>query len=274
MELDATGKVSLDHIYTAPDPRAYFSTLRGLGYRIPQLARPHFAELIRQLGPRPARVLDIGCSYGINAALLRCDTTMDELYERYQADDRPREALLAEDRAMVRARSDPGTWFAGLDASAPALDYAVDAGFLDAAVHADLEADDPTPSQRAVFDAIDLVISTGCVGYVTEATLARVAGDRTPWMAHFVLRMFPFDSIAERLDGLGYDTVVVDRLFPQRRFASPGEREQVLDTLADVGVDPAGRETDGWLYARLHISRPRAKVHHDRPRPLERQGFP
>ena len=257
MELDATGKVSLDHIYTAPDPRPYFSTLRGLGYHIPQLAKPHFTGLIRRSGAR--RVLDIGCSYGINAALLRCDATMDELYERYPADDRTRDELITADRDLVRARGRRG-WFAGLDASRPALDYAVAAGFLDEAVHADLETTDPTPAQRALFDTLDLVVSTGCVGYVTEATLARVAGDRLPWMAHFVLRMFPFAPIADRLDAIGYRTEVVDGLFPQRRFASDAEREQVLDTLAQVGVDPTGWETEGWMYARLHISRPRARV--------------
>lgn len=257
MELDATGKVSLDHIYTAADPRPYFSTLRGLGYRIPQMAKPYFADLAAESGAR--RVLDIGCSYGINAALLRCDATIDELYERYPADDRTRAEVLAADRDLVRTRGRRG-WFAGLDASRPALDYAVAAGFLDDAVHADLEADEPTAAQRALFDTVDLVVSTGCVGYVTDATLARVAGARRPWMAHFVLRMFPFAPIADRLDALGYDTVVVDRMFPQRRFASADEREQVLDTLAQVGVDPAGWEAEGWLYARLHISRPRARV--------------
>ncbi|MGW5055079.1 class I SAM-dependent methyltransferase [Actinokineospora sp. NPDC004072] len=257
MDFDATGKVSLDHIYTAPDPRPFFSTLRGLDYRVPQLAKPHFTDLIARCGAR--RVLDIGCSYGVNAALLRCDLTMDELFDRYPADDRTRAELLVADRELVRTRGRPA-WFAGLDASRPALDYALAAGFLDAAVHADLETDEPTPAQRALFDTIDLVISTGCIGYVTEATLARVAGARTPWMAHFVLRMFPFAPIADRLDALGYQTEVVDRMFPQRRFASVEEQEQVLDTLAQAGVDPSGWETGGWLYARLHISRPRARV--------------
>jgi SAM-dependent methyltransferase len=257
MQLDESGKVSLDHIYTAPDPRTYFSTLRGLDYHIPQLAKPHFTRLMERCGAD--RVLDIGCSYGINAALLRCDATMDELYARYQADDRPRAELVRADRELVRERG-RGVFFAGLDASLPALRYATEVGFLDAAVHADLEANEPTAEQRALFDSVGLVVSTGCVGYITEATLARVAGDRLPWMAHFVLRMFPFDPVADRLDALGYETEVGDHMFPQRRFASDAEREQVLDTLAQVGVDPTGWETEGWLHARLHISRPRARV--------------
>src|SRR5262249_60623985 len=87
---DATGKVALGHIYTQPDSRAYCSTPLELDYRIPELAKPYFANLIEERreahGTRTQNVLDIGCSYGINAALLKCDATMDELYERYTGD--------------------------------------------------------------------------------------------------------------------------------------------------------------------------------------------
>jgi hypothetical protein len=148
----------------------------------------------------------------------------------------------------------------GLDVSPAALSYALDAGFVDDAVHADLEHGEPTPRQRDQLAGTDLVVSTGCLGYVTERTLARVVeanGDHRPWMAHFVLRMFPFDPVAECLAGFGYQTARVDGLFRQRRFASAQERSLVLDTLATVGVDPAGLEADGWLYAQLHVSRPR-----------------
>jgi len=310
MDFDATGKVSLDHVYDQPDPRAYFQTLRALDYRLPQLAKPYFSKLIdeyREARPdRRLRLLDIGCSYGVNAALLKFDVAMDELYDRYAwdgdpaaagpdrhgerdrgagggpsaargrrrpaADPRGRETLVASDRALARARGGVSDLeVIGLDVSGPALAYALDAGFLDEALHADLESREPTEAERARLAGIDLVVSTGCVGYVTGRTLAQVvraaAGaepgeasegstSRLPWMAHFTLRMFPFDPIAETLAGFGYRTVVVDRLFEQRRFASAREQDQVLATLAGVGVDPRGLEADGWLYAQLFISRP------------------
>jgi SAM-dependent methyltransferase len=265
--LNGDGKASLDHIYTSPDPRTYFGTLRKLDYCIPQLAKPYFTRLVNQLGTPRGRVtvLDIGCSYGINGALLRCDATMDELYERYggvDASAQSRDTLLARDRAMVAARQRPdGPRFVGLDVADSALAYARSAGFLDDAVRADLERDDPTEEQRARLATADLAISTGCIGYVTERTIARVVeagGDRPPWMAHFVLRMYPFDAVEECLAGFGYQTVRDGRVFKQRMFVSPEEQAQVLETLAEVGVDPQGLETDGWLYARLFISRPRA----------------
>jgi carnitine O-acetyltransferase len=76
-------------------------------------------------------------------------------------------------------------------------------------------------------------------------------------MAHFVLRMFPFEPIEASLARLGYETVRLDGVFKQRRFASAQEQSLVLETLSRVGVDPGGLESEGWLYAQLYVSRPR-----------------
>jgi SAM-dependent methyltransferase len=262
---DRTGKVSFDHVYTAEDPRPYFRTLRALDYRIPDLARAPFARLLdeyRQVtGVAVPAVLDIGCSYGVNAALLRCGVTLDELYERYgdAADGRSRADLLATDRELVRARAaGAAARFTGLDTSPAAVGYAVAAGFLDDAVTADLESGELSDVQRRQLAGTDLVISTGCIGYVTEKTLLRIVdavGERRPWMAHFCLRMFPYDTIAGQLDDLGYETVRVGEPFRQRRFASAQERANVLERLSALGLPEAG-EADGWLYAQLHMSRP------------------
>lgn len=267
MRSDDTGKVSFDNIYAQPDPRAYFRTLREVDYRIPQEAKPYFAALIDEYrtihGVDLPQVVDIGSSYGINAALLRCDVTMTELYDRYgHAGTGPTSDLLARDREFVRRR--PGgthARFLGLDISEPALSYATSAGFLDDSLVADLEQSDPTTGQRAQLAGTNLVVSTGCLGYVGPNTVSRVvsaSGDRVPWMAHFVLRMFPFEPIADSVAGFGYATVRVDGMFPQRRFASDEEQSQVLDTLVGIGVDPSGLETDGWFYAQLFVSRPRS----------------
>jgi hypothetical protein len=259
---DETGKVSFDHIYAADDPRPYFRTLRRYGYAIPELARPHFARLVEEYravrGDAVPTVLDVGCSYGVNAALLRCDVTLAELYDRYGAAAGPRGSLAAADRELVAARRrQPAVRVVGLDTSVPALAYGVDAGFLDDAVAADLEAGELTERQRDQLAGVGLVVSTGCIGYVTEKTLLRVvdAAGRPPWMAHFCLRMYPYDTIAGHLEDLGYETAVVGEPLRQRRFASVREQELVLGRLAELGVAEAG-EAGGWLYARLHISRP------------------
>lgn len=257
MHFDTTGKVSFDHIYTEPDPRPYFAALREFDYQLPQLAKPYFAKLIAEL-PQPT-VLDVGCSYGVNAALHRCGTTMDELYEHYakaEAAGTDRAELTAGDRALVTSSD---VRFIGLDVSAPALEYARAAGFIDVAIHADLERDLPTEEQSALLAEADLVVSTGCVGYVTERTIARIAGlpgGRRPVMAHFVLRMFSYEPIAESLAGHGYETVGVEGLFKQRRFVSEQEQTQILDAVRATGAEPHELETEGWLCAQLYLSRP------------------
>ncbi|MFE6921603.1 class I SAM-dependent methyltransferase [Nocardia sp. NPDC057663] len=262
--LHTTGKASFDDIYESPDPRAYFARMNELDYRIPELAKPHFHEQLRQLrAARPDRiptVLDLGCSYGVNAALLRTGTTVDELagYYRDHAET-DKVGLIAADRERLRADLMPDVRFVGMDAARPALTYAHAAGFLHDYVHADLEATEPTEAQRRVLATADLVISTGCVGYITEKTLSRVAQadpHRRPWMAHFVLRMFDFGPIAEELAALGYRSEQRPGMFQQRRFASAQERAQVLEALAAKGIDTTDHEAEGWLYANLFVSRP------------------
>lgn len=261
--LHTTGKASFDDIYTRADPRAYYARMAELDYRIPELAGPVFQQQIQQYraatGVVPT-VLDLGCSYGVNAALLRFGATMAELAEHYRAAEADRTALIARDRArLAAADAVPEVRFLGMDASRPALDYAHAAGLLHEVVHADLEAADPTEAQRATLAGADLVISTGCIGYVTEKTLSRVAQthpEHRPWMAHFVLRMFGFDAIAEELAALGYRTERMPGRYVQRRFASDAEATQVLNTLAANGIDTSGYEADGHLYAELYLSRP------------------
>jgi predicted TPR repeat methyltransferase len=257
MTFDSTGKQSFDDVYSAADPRPYFRTLRQVDYHLPQLAKPYFAKLIEEHGA--STVLDVGCSYGVNAALYRCDTTMDELYTYYGDDEvagLDRAALVDRDRARI---CDTTVGFIGLDVSEPALTYATDAGFLDDAVYADLENAEPTPEQNAVLARADLVVSTGCIGYVTERTIARLAdrpGGRRPAMAHFVLRMFSYEPVADALAALGYETVGEPGMFKQRRFASAQEQDQILDSMRTAGVEPHELETDGWLCAQLYLSRP------------------
>ena len=74
-------KANLDHIYDQPDPRAYFRELKKLRYAIPGAAKPIFQKLISSLQRRrddTICVLDLGCSYGVNAALLKHDLSMSE----------------------------------------------------------------------------------------------------------------------------------------------------------------------------------------------------
>jgi len=149
----------------------------------------------------------------------------------------------------------------GLDQSEPAIAFGADSHLLDTGLAADLEHEALSASAIDALAPVDLVISTGCVGYVGVPTFERLlptlCRNEAPWMAHFVLRMFPFDAIADTLSDAGYVTEKVeDRTFVQRNFASIEEREGILDTLDTLGIDPRGKESEGRLHAELFISRP------------------
>ena len=107
--------------------------------------------------------------------------------------------------------------------------------------------------------AVDLVLSTGAIGYVGAPTFNRIldASRNRPWFAVFALRMFPVARIVAALTRRGYAVFKLDgETFRQRRFASPGERDEVMARLADLGVDPTSRESDGWLHAEFFLARP------------------
>jgi hypothetical protein len=158
-----------------------------------------------------------------------------------------RDELLARDRTLYAEPKDPALEIVGIDPADQAVSYAVDAGTLDGAVSTNLEKNDPTAEDAALIENADLLISTGCVGYVTETSLERLV-ESSPrlWMAHVVLRMFDFATVEEMLGEHGYVTEKLDGLFPQRRFASAEEQQHVLDNLGRLGIDARmQRKPDG-----------------------------
>jgi carnitine O-acetyltransferase len=265
---DATGKVVLDSIYNNADPRAYWRTLAELDYRVPQEAKPYFLRCVTARRERMgascfSTIVDLGCSYGINSLLLRFDLAIADLRHRYASPDIAtlgREHLIARDRRLAVRRD--FLRFVGIDVSPQAAAYATEAGLLDEVVVADLERRTLKPHEtRSVADAA-LIISTGCFGYVTEASLARIlqsCGER-PWMMHTALRMFDFAPAEEALAQCGYVSSRSPRLLKQRRFSSRSEQERILDRLSCMGTDPSGFETEGWLYAHIVLSRPASQA--------------
>lgn len=263
-------KANFDDIYVQEDPRAYFSVLGALDYMIPDIAEPIIRQLVRARSKEGAVapvVLDIGCSYGINAALHRFPLSFNLLRSRYA--NREMAAVdpveLAElDRNFYASWPQIGqARFIGLDISEPAIRYARNVGLLDDGIAVNLEKNPLQPREAQVIRGANIVLSTGCVGYVTDATFRRVldALDTLPWVISFVLRMFPYDRMAAALESYG---LVTERLegatFVQRRFRDVEEFKNSLAVLAELGVDTTGLEAEGRFQAELFVSRPAAEV--------------
>jgi hypothetical protein len=157
------------------------------------------------------------------------------------------------------------SWNTVLDISENAIRYAEGCGILDGGLAIDLENRDPTPEEAELLSGVDIIVSTGCVGYVTNKTFQRLAkvvrGPRAPWVASFVLRMFPYDEITATLADRGLVTELYEgATFVQRRFADPEEMEATIRAVEARGLDSYGRETDGLYHANLFISRPPADI--------------
>lgn len=267
-----SAKADFNSIYMQPDPRAYFSCLGGLNYMIPDVAHPIFEQVIVQLVERLGRsitVLDLGCSYGVNGAHLKFGISVEALRQRYASaglSTCSSASLAALDRHFFASwplRSD--VRLIGLDVSRPALDYALSVGLLDDAIVADLETGVLLPNDLRKVQRADMIISTGCVGYVSERTfsalLAAFPNDAPPWIASFVLRMFPYNLIEQ---AMAYSGLVTEKLagatFVQRRFRDSAEAEEVQENLRALGVDPTGKESEGLYHAEFFLSRPRVDI--------------
>lgn len=261
-------KAVFDDIYTMEDPRSYFSVLGELDYMIPDVAEPIIRQILSaktSISGDKSTVLDVGCSYGINAAVHRFPLTFAGLRHRYAR----RELKAVDPGEMVRLdRNFYASWpdvglarFIGLDASAPAISYATQVGLLDHGIVADLERETLSAEDARAVRSADVILSTGCIGYVTEKTFCRVldALDSRPWIISFVLRMFPFHSFAAAFAKRG---LVTERLtgatFIQRRFRDADEFENSLATLGAIGLDATGLESEGLFHADLMLSRPEA----------------
>jgi hypothetical protein len=265
-------KVNFDTLYSKNDPRDYFKQLGRLDYIIPHLAQPVFEQIIRARAAQqdePVTVLDLGCSYGLNGALMKYAVDYEALRLRYTApafQSLSSDQLLELDRHFYRSwPKDHRVRVIGLDVSANAVRYGQACGAMDLGLAMDLENRDPPSDQQEVLGSVDLIVSTGCVGYVSSKTferLGRLAGRRRPvWVVSFVIRMFPFDDIEATLARQGLVTEKFEgTTFVQRRFASVEEMEATVRAVEDRGIDTRGHEAEGLYHAELYVSRPPQEI--------------
>ncbi|UQA92409.1 hypothetical protein [Streptomyces halobius] len=264
------GKADFEAIYNCPDPRRYFTTLQPLEYQIPHHGQAVFravAEVLRRRRPNrtPLNVVDLCCSYGVNAALLNHRLDLGDLYRRYTAADpgaSQTEQLAHEDRTFFATRRLPGAArVIGLDAAKNAVDYAQTVGLLDHGFAENLECDEVSPALRKALAGTDLITVTGGVGYITERTFGRLVDcmSTPPWVAAFVLREVSYQPVSALLARAGLVTEkLATRTFRQRRFADADERRGAFTALTARGLSPEGKESDGFYHAELYLSRPAA----------------
>jgi hypothetical protein len=257
-------KADFSDIYDRPDPRAYYNRLGDLDYSVPHHGQRVFRKVLDALDVDSPTVVDLCCSYGVNAALLKCDLTLDRLYDHYDADrtaDLTPAELAEADCAFFESRRRPSApRVIGVDAATPAVEYAVQVGLLDAGAAENMEQDDPSPELAQAVSEADLITVTGGIGYITDRSIDRLLDcttpDHRPWFAALCLRTVDYTPVADTLARHGLVTEQLDDTFPQRRFADELEREFALRTLAEQGIDPTGKEDTGAYHVNVFLSRP------------------
>ncbi|MGH3819557.1 MAG: class I SAM-dependent methyltransferase [Pseudonocardiaceae bacterium] len=270
-----SGKAQFGHVYNLVDPRGYFQALRDMRYQAPAHGERVFTHLVQRrrayLDQDDVVVLDLCCSYGVNAALLNHDLTLDDLYARYGSLELAAlsaEELAVADRAFYGERRRPcPVHVVGVDVADQAISYAQRVGLHWAGSSANLENEEPSAALAHHLAGVDLITVTGGIGYITERTFDRVLQCVSPangcWVAVFALRWISYERIAEILARYGLVTEqLCGQTFRQRRFADDAERDYVLDELERMGVDPVGKETEGWYHSNFYFSRP---VEHNLP---------
>lgn len=261
-------KSSFDGLYDRDDPVHYFTTLRRFDYRTPAHAQPIFRRCVSQLrqlrGGARISILDLCCGYGVNAALINHDLTLDDLYRHYgRAAKTAPGARRDVDRRFfrMRRRTAETNRMIGLDIAAHALSYARQVGLLDEALAVNLESDTLTTAQRAAIAEADLVTVTGGLSYIGVRTFLQVLSafppSRRPWVAFFPLRHMDSRSIAALFRSHGMVTEAwEDRGFKHREFTDACEREALIDLIDDEADPLQAPPSQKSIEAVFHLARP------------------
>lgn len=262
-------KKNFADIYTQKFPDDYLEEMKRLHYRIPDKTKTLYLSLAEQLYKklsRPINILDIGSSYGINAALMKHDLEMSDLDDYFLQEENT--TLEQTKQFFEKMPSNDHLKFFQIDISDNALQFSEDVKLCKKGICVNLETESLPIKEVPSFD---MIIATGCIGYIgyrafsnlfelikKQKTKYSQSEIEKPVFAFSVLRIFDMEKIQQTFDYYGYSLVRTD-LDPirQRRFSDSGEKSQTVSLLHSKGIDSKGFEDDGHFYAHFYIANPK-----------------
>ncbi len=257
-----------DDIYNLEDCSAYYRAMDHAGFCTAHHAVAGFRKirdmLARLRGLEAVNMTDFASGYGIAAALMRHDITLDDVLSRYRDgwfDQAPAKQVIAADAKWYgeRKRKDMKDRFAGIDIADRALSYGCAAGIFDEGFAEDLQANAPGLGLQRWLSECDLIVECGSVAHMLPAALARVleASGHRPWVITSPIRG---NDTAEAIEVMHSRGLVVERLpqppFRHRRFADAGEQARAIANARARGHETDGYESTGYFYAQLLLARP------------------
>jgi SAM-dependent methyltransferase len=212
--------------YSQSTPDLLLRRLGLLTYVAPAVMAWIFGALQKSLGRAfKGNILDVGCSYGINSMALGKGLTLANVYRLADTNGLSVNSL----RAMPWLT--PDIRVIGHDVSSEALTFAEEAELIDRRIDADLEVRGLSDEEQRLVGEVDLVISSGAIGYVSEHSfgqLIRSTGDRPLSGIATCAEWYDMDGIVHAMEAEGLGAVVhTDITFPQRRVSDPTEAEWI-----------------------------------------------
>ena len=261
-ELDV--KKDFTDIYTQKQPYDYLKEMKNLDYRIPDKTKPLYESIVKKLSDDTSKinVLDVGSSYGINAALIKYDLKMSELDDFFLT---KRPTTEQTKKFFENLDCNETLAFYQIDISQPALRFSEDVNLCNKGICVNLEDDNLDETD---LPSPDMVIATGCIGYIGHTAFANLfeylkkqhtdLNSKGPVFAFSVLRIFDMEKIKETFVKYGYNIEKCDITpIPQRRFADTTEKLDTLTLLHKKGIDTKDLEDTGYFYADFYIAIPK-----------------
>ncbi len=263
-------KKDFTDIYTQDSPRNYLKEMDRLDYDISDSTKPLYNSIIEQfekITSRPINILDLGSSYGINSSLMKYNLTMSELNDFFLNGSEPTKKETKQFYEECNCNNNMN--FYQIDISDEALKFSEEMNLCERGMNVDLEAE--KLNLLGSLPKIDLVIATGCVGYIgykAFLNLLKAIKNRqsnyiesekeyiAPIFAFSVLRMFDMDDIEEVFKMYDYSVVKSDiKPIRQRSFSGPKEKGQTISLLHEMGINTKEYEDEGNFFADFYIAK-------------------
>lgn len=260
-------KKDFTEIYEKKFPTSYLQEMKNLGYRIPDQTKPlyqHLAERMSNYLRRPLHILDLGSSYGINSALLNYELIMDELDDFFVDNNSLPSIQECQSFFDDLPNKNPKFKFYLVDTSSSALEFAKHAGLCEDSFCINMEEEKIPTNFKQTLNDVDLIISTGCIGYIGFKSFERIfdsidSYERNPLpiFAFTVLRIFPMNKIEKVFKNNNFE-LVKTKIGPlkQRRFFNGHEKEKSIDLLKNRNIETKDQEDTGYYYADFYVAGP------------------
>jgi hypothetical protein len=261
-------KLNLNQVYNLRDPEPYYQAINQYEYDLPERAKPYFQKIINTYRQYESlhslKILDIGCSYGINAALLKFNKSITEIYQHYTNPLRLQQSEISrrhlDSKWLHESSFDEGLQFIGLDSAEKAVNYATESQLIQSGFSTNLEKFPLLKQDYTNLQNINLLISTGCIGYITKVTFDKILSalrnlDQL-WGAVFVLKMFDLSGIKKTFAKYNLALVETGVTVKQRKFSSVEEKESMINFLEKQGLSAEDEKESDNFFAQLFLILP------------------